>query len=1030
MDVELHCASYYSFMHGTSSPEQIALAAASQGVQAVALTDRHGFYGVPEFIRACQQVGVKPIVGIEIDGLLHPEIGLLSSTSPTGGHAERDRWLVICRSNIGYQQLARWITKAHEGRPKGEPLWVWQHMQQLPLDQLTLLVGCKGSLLARLIDQGDHQAASRLLQTMRLRWSGDIRVELNNHHEQGDDIRCHHLRALARSQGVPIIIAGQVRYLDSQQGPLFDVLQAIEQRKTLKEAQLPTNHQAFLHSPAQLQVKWKGFEQEVAATALFADQCSITFGPTAARLPDFPTNPGDTQDELLTRLCLQAFPHRYDEQHLPRLTAELQLIKDMGLSGYFLIVWDIVQFARASSIPVQGRGSAANSMVAYLLGITAVDPIRHNLFLGRFLHQGMATLPDIDLDFSSDRDHHLPCREQVIQYVYDRYGAEHVAMVATFITFQERSAIREVGGVLEMPPHILEKLVRLSGHRRLHEALEELSKDPSIAQWLHSPIGTTTIALIQQIIGLPRHTGIHVGGMLISSVPLSHVVPLEPARMAGRVVCQWDKYQIEDAGLIKVDLLGLGMLGVIREACQHVHLNPDTIPVDDPNVYDMLGAADTIGLFQVESRAQMQSLPQTQPRNLSELAIQISLIRPGPLQGNMVSPYIRRKRGEEPVSYFHPLAKPFLEETLGVVLYQEQVLQVAMAIAGFSAEQADDLRRSISRTRSPEALNTLKASFIAGALHNGVSPDVAAQVFASLEGFAIYGFCKSHALSFALLSIQSAYLKYYHPAAFLVAMLNHQPMGFYTPEILIQDAVRRGVQVLPIDIEYSDALCALQNGAVRLGLSLVKGWNHQLYAPLMHQVRTKAPFCSFAHFISCCTLPCAQIEALVHAGAFDRFGPRRALLWQLWHSVRLKLDQPDLFGVPDAPQQLPRACSSALREQECFAAGVSLREHPLTETRRRLGLSGSSLLSQLQQGSTITLIGRVVSRQKPPTAKGYAFMTLDDDEGLWNVVVRPEVYAANRQSFRLSRYLKVEGIVQRRRQVTNLLANTISSLSI
>lgn len=1029
MDVELHCASYYSFLQGASSPEELVCVAAELGMSTLALTDRHGLYGAPGFIRACRKVGIRPLLGAEMDGWLDPEQGLHSSSPQNlGGTVAaplHDRWVVLCRSDEGYRQLSCWITQAHEGRPKGGPLWSWEQISRLPHDQLTLLLGCKGSALANLIDRNEHRAAQQLLQQMRQRWRGDLRIELNHHGERGDDRRCQNLKALAQEEGVPLLIGGQVRYARPQQGPLFDVLQSIDQRVRLSKATLPTNHQAHLQTVQAMRSRWRGFEEIIEATRQFAEECHLTFDLRGARLPDFPTVPGETVDDRLASLCEEAFPRFYGPEHLPQLQQELALITKLGLAGYFLVVWDLVAFARKSKIPVQGRGSAANSMVAFLLGITPVDPVRHRLFLGRFLHEGMTTLPDIDLDFASDREHDLPCRERVIQYVYERYGADHVAMVSTVVTFQGRSAVREVGSVMEMPPLWLEQLARLTGHRRLDEALEELAKDPAAAQWLASERGVRTLERIREIIGVPRHLGIHVGGMLISSSSLSQIVPLEPARMEGRVVCQWDKDQIEDAGLIKVDLLGLGMLGVIREACMHAGIDAEQIPQDDPAVYEMLGRADTIGVFQVESRAQMQSLPQTQPRNLSELAIQIALIRPGPLQGQMVSPYIRRKRGEEAVRYLHPLTKPFLEETLGVILYQEQVLQVAIAIAGFSAEQADDLRRSISRKRSREALQRLQAQFVAGAAARGVAAEVADQVFGALEGFALYGFCKSHALSFAHLSVQSAYLKCHCPAALLAALLNHQPMGFYAPEVLIQDAMRHGVKVLPVDIEQSHTVCCLQQGAVRLGFQMVKGWNRHVHEPLLLRARSQRPFRSFGHFLSCCTLPCMQLEFLIHAGAFDRFGQRRELLWQLWHGDRLHLQQPDLFGLPDAPRGLPRARWSELREQECTALGLSLKVHPLASLRAHLGMPNSSVLAQLQEDEPVALVGRVVVRQRPPTAKGYAFMTLDDEAGLWNVVIRPELYRTSRQSFRLAPYLLVEGVIQRKRQVTNVLAESL-----
>jgi error-prone DNA polymerase len=1025
MDVELHCHSYYSFLEGASAPEELVAVAAELGLRALALTDRHGLYGAPGFIRACRNAGIRPLLGAELCGWWDATRGLLADPDAGLSEAQADRWLILARSDEGMRQLSCWLTRGHRDQPKDKPKWLWSHLKETAVDQLHLLLGAKGSYLARLIEAEKWQQARGYVECVRQAWPASLWIELNHHEELGDDERCEGLRRLADELGLPMLIGGQVRYAHPQQGSLFDVLQAIRQRVRLSKAKLPTNHQAHLKAPDQLQRLWQRFPEAVAASVAFAEQSTLSFDLRKARLPEFPTPKGLTPDAFLSQLCWEAFHKRNRPEQAIQLRHELALIQKLGLAGYFLVVWDLVAFARREGIPVQGRGSAANSMVAFLLGITPVDPVRHRLFLGRFLHEGMTTLPDIDLDFASDRDHELPCREKVIQYVYDRYGADHVAMVCTYVTFQERSAVREVGSVMEMPPVWLEQLARLTGHRRLEEAVEEVSKDPEAAQWFASHHGQQVLQKIEQILGIPRHLGIHVGGMLISASPLAEVVPLENARMEDRVVCQWDKEQIEDAGLIKVDLLGLGMLGVIREACLLAQIAPEQIPDDDLQVYDMLSKADTVGVFQVESRAQMQSLPQTEPQNLSELAIQVALIRPGPLQGQMVSPYIRRKRGEEQVRYLHPLTEPILEETLGVILYQEQVLQVAIAVAGFTPEQADDLRRSISRKRSKEAFKRLHTLFVSGAAARGIGHEISDQVFSALEGFALYGFCKSHALAFAHLTAQSAFLKCHYPAAFLAALLNHQPMGFYGPEILIQDAQRHGVRVLPVDIEQSQSHCFLEQGAVRLGFNQVQGWSRQLHEPLLARARREGPLRSFVHFLSLCPLPFRTVEGLILAGALDRFGERRALLWQLWHGQRVGIQQPDLFGLPDAPLELPRASWLELRQQETQVQGLSLREHPLQRLRPHLGFRDSSCLCDLGQDQPVALIGRVVVRQKPPTAKGFAFLTLDDEAGLWNVVVRPDLYRSARQTVRLAPYLLVEGVIQRRRGVIHVFAESL-----
>ncbi|MFZ4099254.1 MAG: DNA polymerase III subunit alpha [Chlamydiia bacterium] len=1003
MTVELHAQSHYSFLGGASSPEQLACTAASRGIHTIALTDRHGFYGAPAFVKACRKVGIKPLLGAEM---------VMGGSDPV---------VILCRSDFGYQQLSRWITAAYREGEKGAPHLPWDQMAETPHDQLTLMLGAKGSILAGLLEKGADLEAIAYLDQVRCHWSGEVVLELTHHGELADERRCKALQRLSTVVDLPLVIGGQVRYATHEEGPLWDVLQAIRQRVPLEHAELPANHQAFLQDPHSFQRRWKEYPEAIRATEELAARCELGFDFRDVRFPAFPTPPGESTDDYLAHLCWEVFPRFYGQEHRHQLQEELKLIQQLGLSGYFLIVWDLVAYARRERIPVQGRGSAANSMVAYLLGITPVDPVRHRLFLGRFLHAGMKTVPDIDLDFASERGHDLPSREKVIQYVYQLYGADHVAMVSTVITFQERSAIREVGSVMGMPPLIIDKLARLAGHRRMEEALEEVKKEPTMRAWIESPLGYKTCMLIEQILGVPRHLGIHVGGMLIGARPLAHVVPLEPARMEGRVVCQWDKDQVEEAGLIKVDLLGLGMLGVIREAALHAGIDISQIPLEDPDVYQMLGRADTLGVFQVESRAQMNSLPLTQPKNLSELAIQIALIRPGPLQGQMVSPYIRRKRGEEPVTYLHPCTRPFLEETLGVILFQEQVLQVAMVAAGFTAEQADDLRRSISRKRSLAAVQALEQQFLEGAGRRGIAREEATRIFRTLEGFALYGFCKSHALAFAHLTYQSAYLKCRHPAALLAALLNHQPMGFYPPEILIHDAQRHGVVVLPVDLHRSDRWCSIENGAVRLGFQLVRGWRSDAFEEIQRR-----PFPSFRDFLRRTTLLPTTVEALIHAGAFDALGPRRHHLWQLWHGLRMELQEPDLFGVPEAPE-LPHADWMELREEESYAQGLSLKPHPLQELRSRLRLPPSRSLEGKLHGERVALIGRVIVRQRPPTAKGFAFLTLDDEEGLWNVVVPPELYRTARQSYRLASYLKVEGVLQRRGQVLHVRATSLIS---
>jgi error-prone DNA polymerase len=676
-----------------------------------------------------------------------------------------------------------------------------------------------------------------------------------------------------------------------------------------------------------------------------------------------------------------------------------------------------------------------------VLGLTKVDPIRHSLFVGRFLNEELSTLPDIDIDFS--REH----REQVLQYVYERYGREHAALVCTHITYQARSAVRDVGKALGLPPDALDRLARQleRPHFRPHPlplSQGEMGIDDSLSQGERggphpTPLWDLLAELCEEIADFPRHLSQHVGGMVISSCPLVELVPLEPARMPGRIVTQWDKDGVQDSGLIKIDLLSLGMLSLVEEAATLIEARTgqrpdlDALVPDDPAVYDLICRADTVGLFQVESRAQQQSLPRAQPRSFLDLVAQISIIRPGPIQGNMVNPYLRRRQGREPVTYPHPKLESVLEETLGVILYQEQCLRVAIEIAGFSAAEADTLRRAMSRKRSHEAMAALRERFVTGAVAHDVDAATANQVFDMLGGFAAYGFCKSHAAAFAMLTYQSAWLRLYHAPEFYAALLNNQPMGFYSPEVVVNEARRRGVPVLPVDVNQSRARCTIEERSIRLGLRYVKGLGPAA-AGRLDAERACGPYRSLADFCRRGGLPRAAIENLIVVGAFDSLGlARRELLWQLGLLYRPPGPQ---AALPLPTDQDMVALPAFTVNEELLAdyavSGLSPRYHPIGLARPALapGICPSTRLGGLRHGARARVAGMVVCRQRPPTAKGFVFLTLEDEHGLMNVIVRPGVYARDRRTINGEGLVMVAGAVQHQEGVLNLLAQTVLPL--
>jgi error-prone DNA polymerase len=1013
--VELHCHSNFSLLGGASHTEDLVRRASELGMAALALTDHDGLYGAIPFYKACLKVGIKPVVGAEM-------------TLKNGHHIT-----LLAKNNSGYSNLCQVITEAQLKHGKGNPALDFEDLA-CHSDGLVCLAGCRRGEIASLVLSGDMEKAQEVASRYMDIFGRDFYVEVQNNLYPEDRHLCRALIGLAKNLGLAYVTTNNVHYATSEGHRLQDVLTCIKHRTTLDKCRcLRLNSEFYLKSYDEMALLFQNYPEAVSNTLAIAEKCNVSLNFSGYHFPDLSLPQGETPASYLAKLCWQRVHDKYrnlNPEIEARVNYELNLIKKLGLSGYFLIVWDIMDYASRNDIPAQGRGSAANSIVAYILGITKVDPIKNKLFIGRFLNEEMSSIPDIDIDISTTH------REKLIQYVYNKYGREHAAMVSTYVTFQARSAIREVGKALGMPAYILDRMAKSVSTYDARDVLKDLAAMKEFQRYLTLAPWQEFVSLCRQIADFPRHLSIHNGGMVISSCPLTTIVPVEKATMPGRVVCQWDKDSVADAGLIKVDLLGLRMLSVIDETRKlaeqnhGIQLNLDELLLDDKEVYDMICRGDTVGVFQVESRAQMQTLPQTKPRCIEDLTIETALIRPGPLQGNMVHPYIRRRKGLEKVTYPHPKLKPILEDTLGVLLFQEQVIQVAVTIADFSPGEADSLRRAMSRKRSSGAMSEMKQRFIEGARKNGVNIEAANRIFATIQGFAQYGFCKSHAAGFALLCYQSAWLKKYYPGEFYCALLNNQPMGFYSPEVIVRDAKRHGIEILPVDINKSSAKCTVEDGKVRLGFMYIKGMGDKVTKQIVAE-RKKANYPSLDDFYSRTRLERRLVENLILAGAFDSFScPKRQLLWQLGFLEKKRPRELPL-KFSDVKVSLPNLSELEEMKFDYEIEGLSTKYHPMQVLRKQIssdGLLKSSELKYLIHNTQVRMAGYVITRQKPATAKGFAFLTLEDENGMINVVVKPGIYNKYRQVFRLEPIIVVEGVIQKREENLNIIADVLIPL--
>ena len=1023
MYIELKTSSAFSFLEGASLPEELAREAARLEYPALALLDRDGVSGAPRFYKACREAGVRPLVGARISLKGGGELPLL------------------VKKRKGYQNLCQLITRMKLRAPKGKGAVDLDEIE-LYSKGLVCLTGNVEGPIARTIRTNGLQKASRMLDRLKgIFGRQGVFVEIQRHFLRDQERLNQILISLSERHGLDLLASNGVLYANQQRRSLQDVLTCIRHKTTLREAGrvLAVNSERYLKTSAEMQSLFSDLQPALQNSFLLSQQLHFTLENLGYQFPLFPLPPGETMDSYLRKLTHQGARGRYRPYHQRarrQIEKELALIEKLDLAGYFLIVWDLVQFCRKQGILVQGRGSAANSAVCYSLEITAVDPVGMDLLFERFLSEERGEWPDIDIDLpSGDR------REQVIQYVYERYGQLGAAMTANVITYRARSAAREVGKSFGFSPEVIHRLSKLLTSWGPHP--EEIDTDHFRKSGLDPSHHRTRLflELWRQIQDLPRHLGQHSGGMVIARGRLDSVVPLENASMAGRRVIQWDKEDCADLGIIKVDLLGLGMMSALQDAIHLIQKHSGEqvdlahLPQDDPRVYELLQKADTVGLFQVESRAQMATLPRLKPVCFYDLVVEIAIIRPGSIVGQMVHPYLRRRAGLEPVTYPHPSLKPILKRTLGVPIFQEQLLKIAMTVAGFSGGEAEELRRALGFKRAEQRMEKIEAKLRRGMERNGIHGETAATIIRYISSFALYGFPESHSASFALLAYASAYMKVYFPAAFYTSLLNNQPMGFYRPATLVKDAQHRGQQIKSIDVTKSDWLCRIElEGSVKLGLLYVQGFREKAGRRIVEQHQRQS-FRDLDDFVKRCRLQKPELVTLAEIGALNCFGmKRRKALWQVAEASRRS--GPLLDSIPSvSDSEYPLPDMNALERLQADYQGTKLTTgpHPMALIREfvaRKGAVSASRLASVKNGQRVRVAGGIIVRQRPLTARGFLFLSLEDETGITNIVVKPPVFKKNRITLVSHPFLLIEGIVQNSDNVISVLANRFWPLEI
>ncbi len=1007
--VELHCHSNFSFLDGASHPEDLVERAAQLGYRALAITDHNGLYGIVRFHQAAVAKGIEPIFGAEI-------------TLANGHHL-----VLLVKAAVGYANLSQMLSEAHLQNKKHEA-HVTDDTLQKHTNGLIALSGCTLGAVPSALLENDNNKAHRIASQYRELFGLDnFYLELQHHNLPIHEFLCERLTSLGCALSIPTVATNNVHYTTPDGRRLQDVLTCIKNHTTLDVADtlLYPNAERYLKAPSLMTRRFQHYPDAIANSVAIAERCNFSLKQLNSSLPDFPPPSGDTTHSYLRRLTYDGARVRYedmDPEVFKQLEHELHIIEKLELSGYFLIVWDITRFCREQSILCQGRGSAANSAVCYCLGITAVDPIRLKLLFERFVSEERTEPPDIDIDIANNR------REEVIQYVYNKYSRQHAAMVCEVISYRGRSAVRDVGKALGFSLGEVDKLAKLLDHYSRGDEIDEQIVDAGFNR--HDQRVQLLVELCTKIVRFPRHLGIHVGGMIITKRPLSEIVPIENASMPDRSVIQWDKDDAEAARFVKIDLLGLGMLSLLDIAfklikkTRGVTIDPAGLSYDDPRVYDLICQADTVGVFQVESRAQMNTLPRYKPRRFYDLVVEVALIRPGPIQGDMVHPYLRRRNGEEPITYPHRCLEPILERTLGIPLFQEQGMQVAIAAAGFTPSEADELRRAMGHKRSHEKMQALSQRLINGMMKNGIPHEAALKIFDQLAAFADFGFAESHAASFALLVYVSAYLKVYYPQEFYCSLLNSQPMGFYNPSTVVYEAQRRGIQFLPVDVSTSQWDCTVDGDKVRLGFCQVKSLGKAAKELIEPELAT-GPFVSIEDFMHRTKLNQGALEQLAMIGAFKCFGySRRQALWQVLSLVNEGRDELSITVDEQGEQLLKDMTTIETLVSDFKGLDLSTLPHLMSMMRESLqarGIASAADLCELPSKRTISTAGVVIIRQRPMTAKGFMFITLEDETGFSNIVVKPHILKRFRKVIVRSRALLVKGTLEKKDGVVNVL---------
>ncbi len=1183
MYIELHARSAFSFLEGASLPEELVAAGAQFGMPAMALFDTDGVYGAPRFHLAADKAKIKAHVGTEISfsPQRHPSASLRAgsdteksnrkSKNPSVSPCPRGefRLPLLIASRAGYQNLCRLITKMKLRAKKGEGAVTAQELEEHAEGLICLTGGDEGLLAAALAHGGVDEAREQLDQLVGIFRHKNVYVELQRHFHREEESRNRAAIDLARSFNLPLLATNGVNYATAKNRELCDAFTALRHHKTLTTAGrlLARNSERFLKSPEEMQELFADLPEAISNTAELSNRLEFTLDKLGYEFPRYPVPDGETMNSFLHQKSWEGFRERYGRKSLDlqakarvQIEKELKLIEKLGLAGYFLIVWDIIRHCREQNILVQGRGSAANSAVCYSLGITAVDAVSMELLFERFLSEERGEWPDIDLDLPSGDE-----REKVIQYLYKKYGERGAAMTANVITYRNRMAAREMGKALGFDPETLAKIsaaVATWEFRDENDALDRRFRDAGLD--LTHPRLRKYYELCLAVQDMPRHLGQHSGGMVICQGQLDSVVPLEPASMPGRVVVQWDKEDCADMGIIKVDLLGLGMMAVLKDSIELIRdhygeeVNLAHLPQSDEQVYSTLQQADTIGMFQVESRAQMSCLPRLRPVRFYDIVVQVAIIRPGPIVGQMVNPFLERRQGRQAVTYPHPSLEPILKRTMGVPLFQEQLLRIAMIAANFTGGEAEELRRAMGFKRSQARMREIEAKLRAGMTANGISAKAQEEIILSITSFALYGFPESHAASFALIAYASAYLKCHYLAAFTAALLNNQPMGFYSPATIVKDAQRHGLKLLPVDVMRSEWDCTIETVAscqppvasktvpsteyrvpsetlkaigcqplalshnlviptrermrgaeesrpssqlgtrypvlaLRMGLRYVRGLREEAAQALIRE-RDKAPFQSIHDLArrvpevrkdELTTL--AAIGALnsvssteyrvprflrpshtlggrndkVIGFADDQRPPtsdltgnevpgtgncgftrdsvlgtryslhRRDALWQIERSVRHSGPLLEQYAEPDSPSPLQPMNHEERLVADFHGTGLTVGPHPMAYRREWLnamGIRRASELRELPTGKRLRIGGCVITRQRPGTAKGFAFISLEDETGVANAIIRPDLFHENRLLLTSERFLAIEGILQNQDNVISVRAERVQPL--